>query len=527
MSGPCSEWPVSGPSREWPATASGIRRVLAAVAALAALAACGSTARARPSGSAAIAPASTTPTTAQAATARAPLHWSGCSSGQGPAGFECATLEVPLDEAHPGRASIGLAVDRHRATGTRVGSLLVNPGGPGVSGVDFLPGIVGELPPSVLAHFDVVGFDPRGVARSAPVTCGTGRQLDAELSVDPAPTSASGFAAMVALDRRFAAGCEARSGRLLPDVGTLDAARDLDRIRAALGDARLTYLGFSYGTLLGAEYAELFPTRVRAMVLDGAIDPSLGQVAVVSAQSAALDAQLSAFLATCEAGGCGWRPAGPGRAAYLALLGRVTATPVAVAGTGRSVGPAALLYGTAAALYSPSTWRTLGGAVAALEAGNGAPMLSLFDGYIGRRADGSYANTVEAETAVNCEDAPRPSLASLQAAAPAVRRAAPVFGLLDLYSEATCAIWPVAPTRPQGPIHAVGSPPIVVVGSTGDPITPYAWARSLAAQLAHGVLVTRHGDGHTGYGYSACVRGLVDTYLLTTAPPRPDSQCAS
>lgn len=487
------------------------------------VAGCGSTGGSGTGGSA----TASSPTTAQHVAAGARLHWSACKGGAGPAGYQCATLQVPLDYADPAKGTIGLALDRRPATGHAIGSLVENPGGPGVSGVDYLPDLVAELPPSITSRFNVVGFDPRGVARSAPVTCGTPSQLTAELSVDPAPTTSAGFARLVAADRSFAAGCEARSGRVLPFVSTANAARDLDRIRAALGDSRLTYIGFSYGTYLGAVYAKMFPTHIRAMVLDGALDPALGPVASIDAQAASLDAELGAFLRTCASGSCGWSTGPRPLAAFESLLARVRAHPIAVSGTGQSVGPAALLYGTAAALYSPASWPTLGAALSSLAAGHGRTILALFDGYFERQPNGSYANVVEAETAVDCLDAPAPTLATLRADAAAVSKVAPVFGLLDLYSEASCSVWPVPATGQVGPVKAAGSPPIVVVGSTGDPVTPYAWAVALAHQLSHGVLLTRTGYGHTGYAFSSCIRSAVDTYLLTLRPPKAGTVCGS
>jgi pimeloyl-ACP methyl ester carboxylesterase len=462
------------------------------------------------------------------------LDWVACPDSGELKGLQCATLQVPLDYDDAGRGTIGIALDRRAASGTAIGSLLINPGGPGESGVDFLPGLLPEIPAAVTDRFNIVGFDPRGVGASDPVTCGTGSQLDAELSVDPAPTTAAGVATLVTADRRFAEGCEARSHAILPFVGTTDAARDMDRIRIAVGDAKLNYLGFSYGTLLGATYAQLFPTHIRAMVLDGAIDPTLGPVALTDQQSASIDRELDAFFASCAssvgttgASGCGWRPGGNLAADFDALVAQVRAHPVAVAGTGQVVGPAALLYGAAMALYSPQLWPTLGRALTDLQSGDGQIILELFDDYIGRSSNGTYANTVEAETAIDCLGAPAPTIAQLQSDAAATEREAPVFGLLDLYSEITCSVWPVAATARPGPVSAPGAPPIVVVGSTGDPVTPYAWARSLAHQLDRGVLLTRTGYGHTAYGFSSCVRTDVDRYLLTRQPPAAATTCAS
>ncbi|MHB1930133.1 MAG: alpha/beta fold hydrolase, partial [Acidimicrobiales bacterium] len=373
-------------------------------------------------GSSGAAPAPTPPTTAQTADARRPLRWSACRSGQGPAGFQCATLRVPLDPRDPAKGTIGLALDRHPATGQAVATLVVNPGGPGVSGVDWLGQAWAAFPPVVRRRFAVVGFDPPGVGHSDAVTCGTPRQLGAYLTSDLLPTTPAGWAALAAVDRRFAAGCEARSGRILPYVGTVDAAMDLDLVRAALGEAKLTYLGFSYGTLLGATYAGLFPHRVRAMVLDGAIDPAVGPLALLTQQSGSLERAFAAFAATCAAGRCGWRPARTAAgvtAAYQQLLARTASRPLRVPGGGPAVDRTVLMYATIAGLYYPAgDWTFVGQAIAAAANGDGRPALSMFDSYVGRLGDGRYASTVEAETAVDCEDAAAPPLAAIAAAAP-------------------------------------------------------------------------------------------------------------
>lgn len=497
------------------------------------LAACGGTPRAASGGgrSRTTAPAVTAGTGGSGGSGAAPggaapaLRWSACRAGRGPSGYQCASLRVPLDYADPAKGTIAIALDRRVATAGARGSILVDPGGPGVSGVDFLGEIWPYVPAALTRHWTLVGFDPRGVDRSDPVTCGSPAQLEAELTVDPAPTTAAGWSRLVAADRRFAAGCQARSGRLLPYVGTYAAARDMDRIRAALGEAKLTYLGFSYGTLLGAAYAELFPRRVRALVLDGAINPAVGAIASSDQQAAALQQQLDAFFASCTGSGCGWQPRGAPGAAFQALVARVRRHPLAVPGTGQSVGPAVVLYGAASALYSPSSWPTLGQALQSLQRGDGAPILSMFDAYVGRNRNGTFANTDEAETAIDCATSPAPTLGRIRAAAPGAERASPVFGLLDLYSLASCAVWPVRASGPSGRVRAPGSPAIVVVGSTHDPVTPYAWARGLAAELPHGVLLTRDGGGHTAYFQSRCIELAVDRYLTTTVPPRPGTTC--
>jgi len=333
---------------------------------------------------------------------------------------------------------------------------------------------------------------------------------------------------MLSADKTFASGCESRSGAELPYVSTADAAMDMDVLRRDLGDAKLTYLGFSYGTLLGATYADLFPRNVRAMVLDGALDPALPVVDELDQQSAGLDGQLEQFFTWCRARpNCGWNPPGDPKAAFEALLSKVKTSPLPARGTSRTVGPAELTYGTAVTLYSTTTWDDLGLALGAASRGDGTILLELFDAYTGRQSDGSYDNLFEANAAVNCLDAPAPSIAAIQAAAPRAEAMAPVFGLQNLYSEVTCSVWPVPATGHVGPLRASGSPPIVVVGSTGDPITPFPWAQALAGEMQNGVLLTRVGDGHTAYRSSSCIRSAVDAYLIDLTVPAAGTRCAS
>lgn len=457
------------------------------------------------------------------------MVWKKCSGGAGPSGYQCATVQVPRDPKNPSvGGTIGMALDRRPASGQKIGSLLVNPGGPGASGVDFLPQVVGILPSTILQHFDVVGFDPPGVGRTAPIVCLDNSGLDRYFHQDPAPTTQAGLAAAIAEDRVFAQGCQQRSGAELPYVSTVDAAMDMDVVRRDLGDAKLTYLGFSYGTFLGATYAGLYPTRVRAMVLDGAMDPSLSVFQSLDLQSAAFDADLEAAVSSCVATpSCPWKPGPHPIQAFEQLLTRVRAHPLPVDGSSRTVGPAELLYGAAATLYSTTTWGDLEQALAQASAGNGTDLLELFDEYTGRSSNGRYTNEFEANAAVNCLDAPAPSIAAIEAHAPVSEAAAPVFGLADLYSELGCAVWPVPATGRPAPIHAAGSPPIVVVGTTGDPATPYQEAVSLAHQLDRGVLLTRVGEGHTAYGFSSCIRTHVDDYLINLQVPAPGIRCPS
>ncbi len=461
----------------------------------------------------------------------AAVHWVACDGQSGPKGFECATVMVPRDPLDAKLGTIGMAIDRSRATGSaaqRIGSLLINPGGPGESGVDALPGTVSGLPKDLLQRFDVVGFDPPGVGRTAPITCLSSAGLAEYFHADPAPTTPAGVAALVSEARVFGQGCEQRSGAELPYVSTVDAAMDMDVLRQALGDAKLSYLGFSYGTFLGATYAGLFPTHVRAMVLDGALDPSVPVLTSIEEQSAGLERQLRQFITACtSSSSCAWKPGPNPEQALEELFARSSVKPLRAEGTTRTVGPAEVVYGTLWPLYFTSTWPDLETTLADASAGDGTDLLQEFDSYTGRNPDGSYTNLFEVNAAVDCLDQPAPSLAQIQAALPAAEAASPFFGPTDLYGEVGCAFWPVPATGKVGPIHAVGSPPIVVVGSTGDPITPYSWAQSLASQLQHGVLLTRVGDGHTAYFASSCIRSDVDAYLITLVPPAAGTRCDS
>ena len=475
---------------------------------------------------------STTPAPSPAASARvtpraapAPLPkpvWRDCEGD-----FECATLRVPLDDARPAAGTVDLALTRLRTAqkGRRIGSLVVNPGGPGASAVGYLQAAWTLIPPPVRARFDLVAFDPRGVGRTAPVRCATTAELDDYFAVDPSPDDDAELRELERSNAELAAGCQERSGRLLPHVSTAEAARDLDRVRAAVGDARLTYLGYSYGTSLGAAYLDAFPTRVRAMVLDGGIDPQLTWDALLEGQSKGFDRALEAFLADCDRTRCAYRQEVEGDllAAFDRLAAQVDRTPLPATG-GRTVGPGEFALGVLGGLYSKASgWPAIADALVAAERGQGGPMLALSDAYLERGPDG-YANITEALSSVVCLDRQWPrEIEPYLALADRVRADAPRFGPLIALSGSICADWPVRPVGAPTRVTAPGSPPVVVIGTTGDPATPYAWSVALADQLSKGVLITYRGDGHTVYreGSSGCVREVVNRYLLTAAAPEP------
>jgi pimeloyl-ACP methyl ester carboxylesterase len=447
------------------------------------------------------------------------MAWTPCNGH-----LQCGTLVVPLDYAHPDGPTIPIAVARHPAEdpAARLGSLVIDPGGPGVSGIDDMANELSVLTPQLLDDFDIVMFDPRGVERSDPVTCGTGT---GSAPTNPAPSTASERAATITSLRQFAADCEKNSANVLPYVGTVDAARDMDRLRQALGDAALTYMGQSYGTLLGLTYASLFPTHIRAMVLDSVIDPALSFDQITAGQADGFEGVLDAFFTWCAgSASCSWRPAGDPTTALLALLHTASTSPAPGGGGGNVAGPGQIYDAVLNDLYSQSDWPQLGAALADDSAGNGAPVVSQSNHY----NTGGSTNADDAATAIDCLDHPVPhDLATYPALAYSLAKAAPVFGPLLTWGEAGCAVWPVPPTRAVGPVAAPGAPPILVIGTTNDPATPYAWAVSVAKELDRGVLLTHDGDDHVAYFYSACVRADVQTYLVSGQTPPPGTTCAS
>ncbi|WP_084701079.1 alpha/beta hydrolase [Streptacidiphilus anmyonensis] len=463
------------------------------------------------------------------------LSWHGCDSG-----FQCTTFKVPLDYDHPGAAGGGdltLSVVRKPATGQgvpRMGSLLVNPGGPGGSAVDYAEYAAMTYPAVVRAAYDIVGVDPRGVDRSAPVQCLTDPQMDAYTQVNTTPTTQAGVNALVAADKGFAQACEKQSGKLLSHVSTVDSARDMDVLRALLGDAKLHYLGKSYGTFLGATYAGLFPSKVGTMVLDGAMNPSLSSQQLNAQQAGGFQVAFDAFAADCvKRAGCalGNGTVDQANQKLDAFFKSLDANPLPT-GDPRKLNEALGMTGVISAMYDPSEWPDLRLALAdAMNNGNGKELLALSDQYYERNPSGHYQNLMYANAAVNCLDLPAAatSPAQVQQQLPAYEKSSPQFGASLAWGGLTCAYWPVKATGAPHVIPAKGAAPILVVGTTRDPATPYAWAQGLAQQLDTGTLLTFDGDGHTAYardpGGSACIDSAVNDYLLQGKVPAKGTVC--
>ncbi len=453
------------------------------------------------------------------------LTWNECGTG-----FDCTDVTAPLDWENPGEGEITLAVVRHQATGTSQGSLLTNPGGPGASGVelirDSLDFAVGA---DLIDDYDVIGFDPRGVGESTAVTCFDAAGMDDYLYTIPAGKrgSAEWEAELLESHKEFADACEANSGGILPYVTTINAARDMDLIRAVLGDKQLNYIGYSYGTFLGATYADLYPDKAGRLVLDGAIDPAVSGLDVGATQALGFESALRAYMQNClDSGECPFNGTVDEAMADLgALLASVDANPLEN-GDGRMLGADALMTGIIAALYSADSWQYLTQALDEALQGDPTTAFFLADFYNGRE-NGTYLdNSSEAFRAYNCmdypvEDDPAAEAATEKKIADGAPTIAPYWSGPD-----SCSVWPYPPTGTRGEINAEGAGPILVVGTTNDPATPYEWSESLAAQLEEGVLITRVGEGHTGYNKgNTCVDDAVEAFLLDDVVPEGDVRC--
>jgi pimeloyl-ACP methyl ester carboxylesterase len=475
-----------------------------------------------------VAPASTSPSAAGSpAVSKSQVAWTDCGGG-----FQCGSVPVPLDYSNTTSGTINIALIRKPATdpAQRIGSVLTNPGGPGASGIEFLRGEASVMT-NLNRHFDLIGFDPRGIGQSAPVRCLSGPQEDTFNALDPVLDDPQEKQAALDADKALAAGCEQRSAKVLPFVDTVSAAKDMDVIRAALGDAKLTYLGFSYGTFLGETYAHLFPTHVRALALDGVLDPTLSPNDLLYAQLVGFEQNLQAFLSDCRArkaaaSPCTYAKDGDPGTKLTNLMQRLDAKPLNVGARVLTRGIAVI--GVLLPLYDQSTWSYLDSALTSAESGDGSQLIRLADIYLGRNADGTYTNETDANLAVNCLDRPvSADIASYDALGPSFAKASPFFGPAFQYSNVVCSYWPVKPTGTAGPLSADGAPPILLVGGTGDPATPYAWAQSVYKQIAGSVLVTRNGNGHVSYDKSDCARQIEEAYLIDLTLPADGTVCAS
>ena len=457
------------------------------------------------------------------------IDWETCD-GADEGSYFCASVTAPRDWDEPDAGDLSIALIMRAATSSDpLGSLLVNPGGPGASGYDLIRDsttfAVGE---TLMDRFDVVGFDPRGVGRSTAVHCLDAAQMDEYLFTPAAaPRGTPEWEAeLTARNEVFAEACDTASDGILPFITTEYAARDMDLLRALLGDEKLNYLGYSYGAYLGAVYAELYPENVGRMVLDGGIDPSIAGVMVGARQAAGFESALRAFMASCLGmGDCPFSGSvDQGMAQVADMLAAADASPVP-ASDGRLMDGDALSMGIITALYNEGNWPFLASALTAALEGDADDVFRLVDLYYGR-SDGRYLdNSTEAFTAYNCMDYPADS-PEVEAEADAIVAAqaptfAPYWSGVD-----TCTSWPYPPTGTRERITAEGADPIVLIGTTNDPATPYEWAVALAEQLSSGVLITRQGEGHLGFNRgNACVDDAVVAYFVDGTVPTDGLTC--
>ena len=477
---------------------------------------------------------STTTAETTAAGPAAPVEWGECetSDDYDVAGWECGTVEVPLDYADPSGRTITIALTRAPATddATRIGSLFVNPGGPGGSGIETVHYLVDELPENVKARFDIVGFDPRGVGASTAVDCVDDKAKDAEADLDPTPDTPAEVTALANRLAESSKACAAAQGDLLPYLGTVNAARDLDRLREAVGDEGLTYLGFSYGTTLGATYAGLFADKARALVLDGATDPASG-MSTEGEQSTGwygdqdFDGAFSRFAEACQAATeCA---AQPGAETLLEQVRtNVEKAPIPAAAVesedGRKLTSGLLETGVASGLYDAASWPFLAVALKDAAAGDGSVMIRLADNLNRRGPDGEWDNLFDAFRAVACADFPaRPTTAEVKAE---LTKAAGEELPADVPNP-SCTGWPeTAEALPA--VKPVGTAtPVLVIGTRGDPATPYDNAPAMVDRLQDAALLTWEGDGHTAFPKTDCINAAVTGYLIDLEVPEDGASC--
>ncbi|MCW2689885.1 MAG: tripeptidyl-peptidase Serine peptidase family [Mycobacterium sp.] len=467
-----------------------------------------------------------------------PLQWGPCQTtppsdaSRVPAGAECSQLAVPVDYSKPDGDVARLALIRFKATGNKIGSLVINPGGPGESGVQAAASLLSAVPQPVRERFDLVGFDPRGVGSSTrAVWCNSDADND-RLRADPqVDYSPAGVAHIESETKAFVARCENKMGKeFLANVGTVNVVKDLDALRAALGDPKLTYLGYSYGTRIGSAYAEAFPQNVRAMVLDGAVDPNADPVEADIRQAAAFQRAFNDYAADCATVPTCPLGTDPTKAVdlYRSMVDPLVSKP-AKTDDPRGLSYSDAIVGTILPLYSPNLWRHLTQGLNELKNGTGNTMLALADLYMGRDADGHYNNSTDVRVAVNCVDQPPVTdKAKVVEEDRRTREVAPFMSYGQFTGDApmgTCSFWPVPPSSTPHEISVKGMPPVLVISTTNDPATPYQAGVDLAKQLG-GTLVTFNGTQHTVvFQGNPCIDNIASKYLVDMTLPPPNTTC--
>ena len=455
------------------------------------------------------------------------LKWRDCYGN-----YQCSYMLVPIDYADLSLGAFSLSLLRFQALDQdrRIGSLVVNPGGPGASGVDYAYNAENIVSPEILERFDIVGFDPRGVGESAAIKCLSDAETDASFAADPKPDDQAEFALFISDARDYYAKC-AENTKHLTEYSTLNSARDLEILRAVLGDEKLNFLGKSYGTYLGTLFAKLFPKSVGRFVLDGAVDPNTSNREAVLGQAIGFESALNAFISNClKSSSCALTgDLQSARTQVINLLAKTAITPLE-SKSGREVTEGLVLLGIASALYdSESGWPVLRDAFKEATLGTGTSFLTLADQYAGRQENGSYlSNENDALQVISCLDQNELETVSVfKKGVAEFSDRAPIFGPYLAYAGLACRYLPNLGRVEQIEIESINTKPILVIGTTRDPATPYKWAQSLAKIFSSALLITLDGDGHTGHGRgSTCVDSAVDRYLLTGITPKSELFCA-
>lgn len=454
------------------------------------------------------------------------INWKSCDASDDTSNLKCAIFKVPFDYSKPSLGDFSLKVVRRSANkpSQRIGSLLVNPGGPGFGGSYLAENATSYFSGELLGRFDIIGWDPRGTGESTPfVDCVD--DYDEYFAVDPTPETDEEKTALIDAAKKFSDECSKKSGKILPYISTNNTVRDMDRLRAALGESKITYFGFSYGSELGATWATMFPSTVRAAVLDGAADPDADYMEGGLQQAAGFERELTRFLARCSKDKlCPFYNNGKAEQAFDALLLSLDSNPLTVRKDRAKVNQAVALTAVSQAMYSSSMWDQLENSLAAAQKGDGSGLLSLYDQYYQRTGEGEYGNELEAFNAIYCLDDPGPlTIEETESFIPQFQKAAPRLwpGFAGGYG---CVFWSAKSDR-RIEITGNGAGPIVVVGTTGDAATPLESSRKMAEKLEDGRFIVVTADRHTGYGENDCVTSAVDAYLISAKVSFREKAC--
>ena len=448
------------------------------------------------------------------------IAWQDCDE------LKCGRMDVPFDYDDPsiGTFSLNLVMRPATKQSERIGSMLVNPGGPGFGGSEIARNAAYYLSDSLLDYFDIVGWDPRGTGDTEPsVDCVD--NFDLYMTEDITPDDDAEKKALIAEQQRFVDECEKQSGSILPFLSTATTARDMNSIRLALGEQKISYFGFSYGSELGATWATMFPETVRAAVLDGAAEPNISSIEGGLRQAAGFEQQLTRFLTQCsKTVKCPFHNGGEAAKAFDKLIIDLDARPLVVAADRVKVNQSVAYTAVSQAMYSSAMWPDLETALANAQKGDGAGLLKLYDAYYQRKDDGSFSNELEAFLAISCLDDPGPrSVEEVDASNDRFLEVAPRIGpsFINGYQ---CTLWPVDKAETVE-ITGKGAGPIVVIGTTGDAATPLESSRKMATTLEEGVFIKVTAERHTGYGVNYCVVNAADNYLINLKVPKDSLGC--